>query len=377
MPKTNIEELNLFGQSVWLDNISRSLIESGKLKSLIAKGLRGMTSNPTIFDKAISNSDDYDQKIRQLSFEARSTFEIYDALTIADIQEAADIFRPVYDETDAQDGYVSLEINPELAARPKETIEEGKRLHGIVNRANVMLKVPATDAGFEAIEELLASGININATLIFSLGQYIKTAQAYLRGLRRLSADCGDLSRIVSVASVFVSRVDTKVDKMLDERIAEESDDSVKKRLQALKGKAAVANSAIIFGKYLEIFSDSEFKELEKKGAKVQRALWASTSTKNPAYNDIKYVSELIARDTVNTLPDNTFDAFLEHGVVKQALTADITLVQAVIDDLRCFDIDIDSVCTKLLQDGVVAFENSFRSLLGSLEDKTKRVCVK
>jgi transaldolase len=374
MTRRIAEELALFGQSIWLDNINRSLIESGKLKEMISIGLRGMTSNPTIFDKAISQSSNYDDKIRELCGQNKSTLQIYDDLTIREIQDAADIFKPVYESTRGLDGYVSLEINPQLALQTKETIEEGKRLYQKVNRPNVMFKVPSTDAGFEAIEELLASGININITLIFSLEQYKKTAQAFLRGLKRLSETTDDLSRIGSVASVFVSRIDTVVDKVLDERIAQESDESIKSALEDLKGKAAVANSKRIFQKYLEIFSGEEFQALKEKGAKLQRVLWGSTGTKNPAYSDIKYVSELIGKNTINTVPDNTFESFLDHGTIHEALTSDDQTAQAVIDNLKNFGIDIDEVCNKLLDNGVAAFEKSFLSLLDSIEQKAKRL---
>jgi len=376
MEKRVAEELALFGQSIWLDNINRSLIESGKLKDMIRQGLRGMTSNPTIFDKAISNSNNYDERIKELCHPKQSIFEIYDDLTVRDIQDAADIFGPVYERTQGLDGYVSLEIDPQLAQKTEETILEGIRLHQKVNRPNVMLKVPSTDAGFEAIEELLSSGININITLIFSLDQYIKTARAYLRGLKRLSEKGGDLSKIRSVASVFVSRIDTTVDGMLEDLITRTSDPSVKKHLQSLKGKAAVANSHLIFQKYLEIFAGEEFLRLKEKGANIQRVLWGSTSTKNPAYSDIKYVSELIGKNTVNTLPDNTWEAFQDHGTVEEALTADIREPQTVIDDLKNFGIDINEVCQRLLDDGVAAFEKSFLSLLNSIEEKVKGLCV-
>ena len=376
MEKRVAEQLALFGQSIWLDNINRSLIESGKLENMIGEGLRGMTSNPTIFDKAISNSNHYDERIKELCHPQESIFEIYDDLTVRDIQDAADIFRPVYERTQGLDGYVSLEIDPQLSQKTKETILEGKRLHQKVNRPNVMLKVPSTDAGFEAIEELLASGININITLIFSLDQYIKTARAYLRGLKRLSEKGGDLSKIHSVASVFVSRIDTTVDGMIEDLITRASDPSVKKHLQSLKGKAAVANSHLIFQNYLEIFAGEEFLRLKENGANIQRVLWGSTSTKNPAYSDIKYVSELIGKNTVNTLPDNTWEAFLDHGTVEEALTADIRESQAIIDDLKKFGIDINEVCQRLLDDGVAAFEKSFLSLLNSIEKKVKGFCV-
>jgi len=334
------------------------MFETGKLKEMIRLGLRGMTSNPTIFDKAISLSNDYDKEIKDLNNKGKSTFEIYDELTVKDVQDAADVFRVVYDETNGLDGYVSLEVNPKLASKTQETIVEAKRLFKKVNRPNVMFKVPSTDAGFEAIEELLAEGINVNITLIFSLERYIKTARSYIKGITRLSKKQNDLSRINSVASVFVSRVDTLVDKMLNE--------------DSLKGKAAVANSRLIYQKYLEIFSGEEFRQLKEKGANVQRVLWGSTSTKNPAYSDIKYVSELIGKNTVNTIPENTFEAFLDHGVVREVLTSDAQDALEAIQELKGFKIDINSVCAQLLQDGVAAFEKSFDSLLNSIKKKMK-----
>lgn len=372
MAKTVIEGLFEFGQSIWLDNINRSMIQTGKLKEMIDLGLKGMTSNPTIFDRAISKSNLYDKHIEELQKKGKPTFEIYDDLTIKDIQDATDIFRTIYEETKGLDGYVSLEINPKLAYKTKETIEEGKRLYKKVNRPNLMLKVPSTKEGFKAIEELLACGININITLIFSVEQYINTARAYMRGIKLLLQNDGDISKIRSVASVFVSRIDTAVDDLMDELISKEKVQKNLSKLTSLKGKAAVANSALIYNKYLEIFSSDEFKQLQGKGANSQRVLWGSTSTKNPAYSDIKYVVELIAEDTVNTMPENTFGAFMDHGAVKEALASDISDAQNIINSFREFGIDINKVCDKLLQDGVVAFENSFVSLLKSIEEKEK-----
>lgn len=363
MPKTTIEKLGEFGQSIWLDNISRSMIESGRLKEMIGLGLRGMTSNPTIFDKAISSANDYDKRIEELCGKGKSTFEIYDELTVKDVQDAADIFKPVYDKTNGLDGYVSLEVNPKLAFNKDETIREAQRLFKKVNRPNVMFKVPATEPGFEAIEKLLSDGININVTLIFSLEQYIKTAGSFLKGMDGLSQKGKYLSKVHSVASVFVSRVDTVVDRMIDEKNAPER----------LKGKAAVANSQLIFQKYLEIFSGHGFKRLEEKGANAQRVLWASTGTKNPVYSDIKYVTELIGRNTVNTLPGDTLQAFLDHGIVKKALTSDIREARDIINSLNNAGIDVNDVCTGLLNDGIIAFEKSFDSLLTSIESKAGR----
>jgi transaldolase len=377
MSKTVIEELALFGQSIWLDNISRSMIKEGKIEEMISLGLKGITSNPTIFDKAISNSSVYDGQIRELAKSGKSTFEIYDEVTIKDIQDTADIFKSVYEKTEGLDGYVSLEINPKLAYKTQETIEEGERLFRKVNRPNVMFKVPSTFEGFEAIEELLARGININITLIFSVAQYVDTAYAYLRGIKRFLENGGDISKVRSVASVFVSRIDTLVDNLLDKLIEKETNEQKKVKLTSLKGKAAVANSKLIYKKFLDIFSSEEFKKLQAQGANMQRVLWGSTSTKNPAYSDIKYVEELIAKHTVNTVPHNTFEAFLDHGAVRAGLTSDVSGAQNVIESLKEIGIDINEVCSKLLRDGVMRFEESFESLLNSMEEKSKCVCKK
>lgn len=373
MGKTTVQELTEFGQSIWLDYISRSLIDTGKLKQMIDTGVRGMTSNPSIFDKAISSSNDYDVSINKLKQMKKSTFEIYDELTIKDIQDAADLFKPVYEETKGLDGYVSLEINPRLAYQTAETVKEGKRLYHKVNRPNVLFKVASTEPGFRAVEELLAQGINVNITLIFSLQQYINTAHAYIKGVSRFVQNNGDISRLASVASVFVSRVDTLVDKLLDEKITEQNDET-KNKLESLKGKAAVANSAIIFSKYKEIFSSKEFKEIQKKGARVQRLLWGSTSTKNPVYSDTKYVTELIGENTINTIPEKTLNAFLNHGVVKQVLISNIAEHKEIISELLKNSINIDAICEKLLSDGVAAFEKSFDSLLASITEKAKQL---
>jgi transaldolase len=372
--KTTVQQLNEYGQSVWLDYISRALLDTGRLRRLIEQGVRGLTSNPSIFDKAVTKSSDYDESIRELKGKQKSTFEIYDDITVKDIQDAADAFRSVYNTTNGLDGYVSLEVNPKLAHSTEQTIAEGKRLHGKVNRPNVMFKVPSTDAGFPAIAALLAEGINVNVTLIFSVQQYVNTAEAYLQGVENLLQRSGDVGRIRSVASVFVSRVDTLVDKMIDEALQRYSEVNIQQKLQNLKGEAAAANSALIYAKYRETFDTKRFANLNKKGIGIQRVLWGSTSTKNPAYSDTKYVTELIGKDTVNTLPEQTLNAFLEHGVVAEALPADIGKARVTIEELKGFGIDIDDVCTKLLQDGVIAFEKSFDSLLKSVEEKASKL---
>jgi transaldolase len=364
MSKTTIEELGEWGQSVWLDYISRSLLKSGKLRELIGLGLTGMTSNPTIFDQAISSGNEYDEQIRELQRMGKSVFEIYDDITIKDIQDAADTFQPVYDLTKGFDGYVSLEINPQLAYKTQETIEEGERLAKKVNRPNVMFKVPATDAGYGAITALLGEGINVNVTLIFSLGQYRKTAAAYQEGIKKLIQNRGDARSVRSVASVFVSRLDTAVDNLLDQ--LQGKGDSA-----SLKGKAAIANAGIIYQEYVDIFSSDEFKQLEGQGASIQRCLWGSTGTKNPAYSDIKYVSELIGKNTINTVPEKTFQAFLDRGIVREALTKDADAAHQIITSLQKLGIDINAVCVQLLKDGVIAFERSFLSLLDAIQKKT------
>jgi len=377
MADKKMNQLAELGQSIWLDYISRPMLETGQLKERIADGLRGMTSNPSIFNSAIGSTNDYDDHIVTLKGEGKSTFEIYDELTIRDIQDAADCFKSVYESTDGLDGYVSLEINPLLADKIDEQAKEGVRLFKKVNRPNVMIKVPSTPAGFPVVEELIAQGINVNTTLIFSLQQYEKTAEAYLKGLQRLAVNSSDLSRVRSVASVFISRVDTMVDKMIDEKVAQETDEGQKVNLQGLKGRAAVANSRIIFEKSKELFSSEEFKALEQKGANLQRVLWGSTSTKNPDYNDVKYIEELIASPTVNTVPEATLMAFFDHGQVKEALADDVQKSQKILESLKNVGINIDDVCQTLLADGCVAFNKAFEDLLNSVEKKTAQLSLK
>jgi transaldolase len=370
MPETKVTELNRFGQSVWLDNINRRMIETGRLKEWIGLGLRGMTSNPSIFDNAISKSSDYDEEIESLSRSGKSAFEIYDELTVKDIQDAADMYRAVYEESEGLDGYVSLEVNPKLARKAKETIDEALRLYQKVDRPNVMFKVPSTPEGFGAVEDLIASGVNVNITLIFSLEQYVNTASAYIRGMKRWIAAAGDPRAVGSVASVFISRIDSLVDKILEDGAAKAEDPGKKSKFESLKGKAAVANSALIYKKYLDILASDEFTGLKAQGVRPQRVLWGSTSTKNPAYSDIKYVTELIAVGTVNTLPDKTFEAFLDHGDVREALASNVGEAEKVIGDLADIGIDINQVCADLLDDGVIKFEKSFDSLLDSIKTK-------
>jgi len=365
MPQTKLHELADLGQSIWLDYINRGMIESGELRNWIEQGLRGMTSNPSIFHKVISGGTDYDEKIARLKQEGKSTFEIYDELTVADIQDAADHFKPVHEQTGRLDGYVSLEIDPNLANDAAASIKEGKRLWRKVGRPNVMIKVPATPAGFPVIEELLSDVINVNVTLIFSLDQYTQTVEAYIRGLKRLAENGGDLSGVRSVASVFVSRIDSAVDKLLE-------DNGIGSDLY---GKAAVANSRLVWEISKEWFASRTFQELQKQGAAAQRVLWGSTSTKNPAYKDVKYIEELIAESTVNTVPEPTLKAFLDHGVVAPAFQDGHREAEAVFQKLKQNNIRIEEVCRTLLDDGVTAFEEAFNALIASIEEKADKLC--
>lgn len=370
MSHTILEDLAKLGQSIWLDNINRSLVEEGKLTGMIAGGLKGVTSNPSIFNKVISESEDYDLSIKDLRDRGKSVFEIYDELTVGDIASAAVEFTEVYKDSKGLDGYVSLEINPLLADKVEEQIEEGKRLFKKVNKENVMIKVPSTQAGYKVIEALISESINVNATLIFSLKQYEEVVKAYFRGLITLIEKKGDPSKVRSVASVFVSRIDTAIDNLLEEKLLLEPNDEVKAKVSGLKGKAAVANSRLIFEKAKSIYSSEKFKVLAEKGANIQRVLWASTGTKNPQYSDIKYVKELIVAPTVNTIPEETLNAFIDHGDVKAAFLSDANDSVGIIKDLSDLGISVDETCVKLLKEGLVAFDKAFESLLKTIEKK-------
>ncbi len=344
------------GQAIWLEFIRRSFTETVKLAALVEDGLRGVTSNPTIFDKAISGSDDYDEDLKRLVEEGASVDEIYDAIVIKDIQMAADTLRGVYDATEGLDGYVSLEVSPDLAYETQATIKEAKRLFKAVDRPNVMIKVPATEAGTPAIEALIGAGINVNVTLIFSLAQYEAAAEAYISGLETLLKSGGDLKRVASVASFFVSRVDTQADAALEE--AGEKD---------LQGKIAIANAKIAYARFKAIFSKERWDHLVQYGARVQRPLWASTSTKNPDYPDTLYVDSLMGPHTVNTLPPHTLEAFLDHGKVERAVDDDVEEARAKLERLEALGIDLDAITDKLLENGVQSFADSFASLMKSI----------
>jgi len=365
-------ELKKLGQSIWLDNIRRGDILSGKLKKLIDEdGISGETSNPTIFEKAIAgNAADYADAMRELIRAGKNAREIYDALSIADVQMACDVFRPIYDATHGADGYVSIEVSPHLAHDTAGTIADAQRLFRAVNRPNVMIKIPGTRAGVPAIEECLYAGVNVNVTLLFAVEAYEEVAWAYIRALERRAAEGKPIDRIASVASFFVSRIDTLTDKLLDEKIAATNDATQQARLRALQGKAAIANAKIAYQSFKRIFADARFAALRARGARVQRPLWASTSTKNPRYPDTLYVDTLIGPDTVNTLPPETIDAFRDHGTPRLTLEENLADAQQTLRDLASVGIALSAVTRQVLDEGIVRFQQSFDQLLASIERK-------
>ena len=362
-------ELTKTGQSIWHDGIDRELITSGELKRLIEEdGLRGVTSNPTIFEKAIDISDDYSDQLREQAGRQKSASEIYEALAVRDIQMAADLLAPVFEKTDGTDGFVSLECSPLLAHNTAATIEEVRYLWRVLDRKNVMIKIPATSEGFPAIEQCIYEGININITLIFSLASYKKTIEAYLRGLERRVAEGKPVDRIASVASFFVSRIDTAVDKRLQERIARAGSEKEKDKLESLLGRIAIANAKMAYQIFKEVFHGERFATLITQGARVQRPLWASTSTKNPAYSDVYYVEALIGPETVNTLPPATLKAFRDHGRVKLSLEENLEGEGAVLARLEEVGISLDKATQQVLDEGVTLFSRSFEKLMRSIQ---------
>jgi transaldolase / glucose-6-phosphate isomerase len=368
-------QLQEFGQSPWYDYIRRGLITSGELQAMIEKdGLLGITSNPSIFEKAIGGSTDYNDSLKKIAADVTGIKQIYETLAIKDIQDAADQMRPVYEKTKTRDGYVSLEVSPELAHNTQGTIEEALRLHKMVGRDNVLIKVPATPEGLPAIEHLLSQGINVNVTLLFSVETYEKVARVYLAGLEKLAAKNGDIRKITSVASFFVSRIDSLVDSLLEAKLKETTDPRKKAALQSLIGKVAIANAKIAYHKFQEIFGDPRFEALKKKGAKVQRVLWASTGTKNPRYPDTYYVDTLIGPDTVNTMPAATFNAFRDHGKVDGSLLTDLDEAKETMDLLGDCGIDMKQVTQKLLADGVRLFADAFDQLMSTISQKRKEL---
>jgi transaldolase/glucose-6-phosphate isomerase len=362
-----------YGQSMWLDYIRRDLITSGSLKKMIEEdGLRGMTSNPAIFEKAIAESSLYDDILKSLaSRDDLDTKARYEQIAIRDIQGAADVLRTVYESSKFRDGYVSLEVSPLLALKTKETIDEARRLWKAVNRENVMIKIPGTAEGLPAIRQAIGEGINVNVTLLFAQEVYEKVADAHIAGLEDLAKRGGDLKKIGGVASFFISRIDSLVDSMINDKLKTATDAQQQTLLKGLLGKVAIANGKLTYQRYQRIFSGPRWQALAAKGAQTQRVLWASTSTKNPAYRDVMYVEELIGPDTVNTMPPATIDAFRDHGKLRNSLTEDVAGAQQVMDDLAKAGISIKEVTTKLTNDGVQLFADAFHKLLAAVEKNT------
>ncbi len=379
MNQNPLVELQKYGQSFWLDNINRLLITSGELKRLVDEdGLRGVTSNPTIFEKAITESDAYDAEFEQAVKESDSfaVAAVTAALTTSDIKQGCDILRPVFDESEGRDGYVCLEVSPDLAHDTEGTIKEVVELHERVNRKNMMIKVPATPEGIPVIEELISRGICVNVTLMFAFEVYGQVAEAYLKGLEKRAARGESIKEIASVASIFVSRVDTKIDKLLEEKINEANDEAEKEKLRDLIGKAAIANAKTMYRRYLELFDEKNerWSKLKEKQANPQRLLWASTSTKNPAFPDTYYVEALIGRDTVDTMPPATVDAFRDHGKVAATLEQNLGEAAETFEQIEKAGINPDEAMRQLQDEGVAGFVKSFENLTAALVKKHESI---
>ena len=363
MEETKIQKLNELGQSVWLDFIQRSLIRSGDLLDYVEQGLSGVTSNPAIFEKAISESSDYDEQMEQLAEAGKSPAEIYEALTVEDARLAADVLRPAFDRTNGMDGYFSLEVEPHLAHDTQGSIAAAQRLFKSVDRPNIMIKIPSTEEGYAAIEGLITEGININITLMFSLGQYKRVAEAYVSGLEKRLAAGYSINHIASVASFFVSRVDTKVDKLLHERQIPEAN--------SLKGKIGIANAKMAYQHFKEVFHSPRWSHLEDRGARIQRVLYGSTGTKNSDYSDVMYVENLIGPDTINTIPRETLSAFMDHGRAALTLEENIDEARAQLSQLTELGIDLEVIGRELLDDGIEKFIEPYDSLIKSIAEKS------
>jgi len=378
-----LKRITQFGQSIWIDYIRRDMLASEQLKRMIEEdGLSGLTSNPSIFQKAITESGEYDAEIKALKKKgAGSSLDAFEALALDDIRRAADILRPVYEKSEGKDGFVSIEVSPVLAYDTERTVAEARRLFKDADRDNVMIKIPATREGIPAIEQLTAEGVNVNATLLFAISRYEAVANAYISGLEKLAASKrpareskrgGALSGVASVASFFVSRIDTKVDSLLAERMEAARNEEERAFFASLLGKAAIACSKIAYLKGRSIFSSKRFAALEKQGAQMQRLLWASTSTKNPKYRDVLYVEELIGPDTVNTIPPATYDAFRDHGTPRESLRENVLDASKTLDALAKAGIDLAEITRQLEDEGVKAFADSFGALLHGISEKMK-----
>lgn len=369
MKNNPILDLESFGQSIWMDYISRGTITSGQLQQWIERdGISGVTSNPSIFQKAITESDDYDESIRDLIPQGMTSEEIFRSLTVEDIQRVADLLRPTYDQTDGRDGFVSLEVSPTLAHDTTGTIAEARELWTLVDRPNAMIKVPATSAGLPAIRRLIGEGININITLLFGLRRYLSVADAYLGGLEMLADKGKTLKETASVASFFLSRIDTLIDPLLEEKMMGDNPRAgIAKRLH---GQIAIVSAQVAYEMYKEMFGSKRFMKLADKGARPQKLLWASTSTKNPAYTDTKYVEALIGPDTINTVPVETLNAYRDHGHPKQTLDQEVYKAYHLINRLPLVDIDLDAITQQLEHEGIEKFIKAFDQLMVALKEK-------
>ena len=375
MDKNPMQQLADLGQSPWLDNIRRSYLTSGELQRMIDEdGILGVTANPTIFEKAVSGSTDYDTAIQELTRQGKSPEEIYKILIVEDITGAADVLRQVYDRTEGRDGFVSIEVAPSLAHDTQGTIKEALEFWNGIQRPNIMVKVPATEEGLPAIEELLYQGLNINITLIFSVDVHKKVMEAFISALERRVKEGKSIEHIASVASFFVSRVDTKADKMLDDLLQKEQDPQRQQKIKSLLGTTAINNSKMAYQEFLKVFNSDRFTKLTGKGAQVQRPLWASTSTKNPAYRDVLYVEELIGPDTVDTVPPQTVIAFKDHGHVERTIDKDLDLARQQLADLESLGISLKQITDELTVEGVESFAKSFDSLEEVISSKREAI---
>jgi transaldolase len=376
MATNHLQEIQQYGQSIWMDNLSRDIIQSGELQDLVEnQGICGITSNPAIFEKAIANNAIYDADIEAGVRAGLPTYKIYESLIFADIRAACDILHPVYEASNGLDGYVSIEVPPTIAHDTQATINEARRYFQEIGRENVMIKIPGTEFGLPAVEQVIADGINVNITLLFSVQSYINTAAAYMRGLEKRVAEGQDISKIASVASFFLSRIDSNVDGKIDAKLRRGVDDlNVEAKLTAVKGKVAIANAKIAYQEFQKIIKSERWQALAAKGAQVQRLLWASTSTKDPNYSDVMYVNELIGRDTVNTLPPSTIAACADHCDVGDRVETGIKEADQLMESLKDPDINIniDVVMDELLVEGIDKFVQPFQSLMNSLENKVK-----
>lgn len=379
MTANHLQEIASLGQSIWMDNLTRDLIQSGELQKMIeTRGLRGITSNPAIFEKAIAGNQMYDADIEAGIKAGKPLLEIYESLIFDDIRHACDIFRPIYEETDGLDGYISIEVPPNIARDTESTIHEARRYYREIGRPNVMIKIPGTPEGLPAVEQAISEGINVNITLLFSVQSYVESAWAYIRGLEKRVAQGEAINKISSVASFFLSRIDIMIDDQLESKIKGTDSPEIAEKLKAIEGKVAIANAKIAYQEYKKIIQSDRWKALADKGANVQRLLWASTSTKNPDYSDVMYVDELVGPDTVNTLPPSTIEACFDHCDVANRIETDVDSAYQLIESLKDSDIDVDldQVMDKLLDEGIDKFIQPFNSLMKSLENKASQLAA-